>query len=76
MRSTRRWWSSDRGAKARLYAESGVEEYWVVNVRDGIVEVYSDIVRGSYTRVIPYREGGRVRLFRFPDVDIAVDDVL
>jgi len=66
----------DRGVKARLYAESGVEEYWVVNVRDGIVEVYGDIVSGVYTRVLPHRPGSKIALGRFPDVVIAVADIL
>lgn len=66
----------DRGVKAQLYAESGVPEYWVVNVRDGIVEVHTEIVRGAYTHVTPYRAGARIALLRFPDVEIAVGDVL
>lgn len=68
--------ATDRGIKARLYAESGVEEYWVVNVKDEIVEVYGDIVSGVYTRVLPHRKGSRIALTRFPDVEIAVADVL
>lgn len=68
--------TTDRGVKARLYAESGVEEYWVVNVRDGIVEVYGDIVSGVYTRVLPHRPGAKITLSRYPDVEISVADVL
>lgn len=30
----------DRGAKRRLYARHGVSEYWIVNLRDGQVEVF------------------------------------
>lgn len=67
---------TDRTTKARLYAESGVEEYWVVNVRDGIIEVHEDIVRGAYARITPYRPGAVIRLRAFPDVEIAVSDVL
>jgi len=67
---------TDRGVKARLYAECGVEEYWIVNVRDGLVEVHSEIVRGSYARVLPYRAGSKVRLTQFPDVELAVSDLL
>ena len=68
--------ATDRGTKARLYAEFGVAEYWVVNVRDGIVEVHTEIVESVYTRVEPYRAGGMIRLLRFPDVEIAASDVL
>jgi Uma2 family endonuclease len=66
----------DRGVKARLYAECGVPEYWVVNVRDGIVEVHTEIVRGAYTRVQPYRPGAQIPSTGFPDIEIAVSDVL
>lgn len=66
----------DRGVKARLYAESGVVEYWIVNLVDRQVEVHSDIVRGAYTRVVPYRSGEHVVLTRFPDVQIAVDEII
>lgn len=68
--------SVDRTIKAQLYAESNVPEYWVVNVRDRIVEVHTDIVRGAYTHVRPYRTGEEIALQRFSDVVIAVDDVL
>ncbi len=32
----------DRGPKAKLYAASGISEYWIVNLIDRQVEVYSD----------------------------------
>ena len=66
----------DRKIKAQLYAESNVPEYWIVNVRDSIVEVHTEIVRGEYTKVTPYRAGSRITLVSFPDVSFAVDDIL
>jgi len=66
----------DRGTKAQLYAESGVPEYWVVNVRDAIIEVHTEIVRDAYTHVTPYRAGDRIALTKFPDIEIVVADVL
>ena len=30
----------DRLTKARIYAAAGVPEYWIVNLRDDVVEVY------------------------------------
>jgi len=32
----------DRGAKLRAYAQAGIPEYWVVNLPDGLLEVYRD----------------------------------
>ncbi len=66
----------DRGLKAQLYAESGVPEYWVVNIPDRLIEVHTDIVGGAYTRVTPYRIGDTVSLSRFPDVRVPVADVI
>ncbi len=68
--------AKDRTVKARLYAESGVLEYWIVNLVDGLVEVHTDIVSGTYARVAPYRKGDSIALQKFPDVEIAVSDVL
>lgn len=68
--------AKDRGAKARLYAESGVIEYWIVNLIDRQIEVHSDIVRDAYARVVPYRSGEHVVLTRFPDVELAVAEII
>ncbi|HSO38807.1 MAG TPA: Uma2 family endonuclease [Labilithrix sp.] len=67
---------TDRGTKATLYAECGVPEYWVVNVRDSLVEVFTEIVNGAYTRVVPYRRGDSVAPLAFPDLLIAIADVI
>jgi Uma2 family endonuclease len=66
----------DLGAKAQLYAETGIPVYWVVNLVDDVLEVRTDIVRGAYTRVTPFRRGERVTLPRLTDVTVLVDDVL
>ncbi len=66
----------DRALKAQLYAECGVPEYWVVNLRDRQIEVHTEIVGGSYSRVTPYRKGEAIALVRFPDLQVRVDDVL
>lgn len=66
----------DRGLKAKLYAESAVEEYWIVNLVDEVILVYSEIVGGAYGRVVTHRRGEIVRPARFPDVEVAVTDVL
>jgi Uma2 family endonuclease len=66
----------DRGWKAGEYASAGVPEYWVVNVRHDVIEVYTDIIAGRYTRVTPYRRGATISPAAFPDVVVKVDDVL
>lgn len=67
--------AKDRGTKARVHAESGVPEYWVVNVIDRIVEVHTEPLRGAYTRVTPHGRGARLVLGAFPDVGLDVEDI-
>jgi Uma2 family endonuclease len=66
----------DRGVKARVYAESGVPEYWVVNVVDGVIERHTAPRDGRYETVATHRRGERIALVCFPDVVVAVADVL
>lgn len=66
----------DRGVKAQLYAESGVPEYWVVNLRDRVIEVHTDIERGRYATVTSFVAGDSIAVRAFPDVRIAVADVI
>ena len=37
----------DRGEKASLYAESGVADYWIVNLVDRVVEMYREPTRAA-----------------------------
>ncbi|CAN5922738.1 Uma2 family endonuclease [soil metagenome] len=66
----------DRDVKSRLYAESGVLEYWLVNLIDGLIEVHAGAVRGVYTSGTPYRAGEQITLEHFPDVALRVADIL
>ncbi len=40
----------DRGLKAKLYAAAGIPVYWMVDVRGGAVEVYTDPGPDGYRR--------------------------
>jgi Uma2 family endonuclease len=66
----------DRDTKAKLYAECGVPEYWIVNLVDQRIEVYTESVRGAYVRITPFRHGDTIQTLAFPNVEIAVSDIL
>lgn len=38
----------DRNEKARLYAKSGIQTYWIVNILDQVVEIYTQPENGQY----------------------------
>jgi len=66
----------DLGLKARLYAECGVPEYWVVDVAENVIVVHTRIVGGEYGSVARHGRGDKLALVRFPDVVVDASDVL
>jgi hypothetical protein len=48
----------DRDWKRRIYAESQLPCYWIVNLIDNTFEVYSDPVQGDYQSIATVRPGG------------------
>lgn len=66
----------DRNTKVPLYAEAGIVEYWLVNLVDDVILVYRDPSPTGYGVVHVLRRGDTIRPVSFPDVEIAVADVL
>jgi Uma2 family endonuclease len=66
----------DLGTKAQLYAETGVLEYWIVDIPNNCMFAYSDIREGSYRAVRQYRRGDSIAPLLLPDCIIAVDNLL
>jgi Uma2 family endonuclease len=64
----------DRETKAPLYAESGVPEYWIVNVKARAVEVFDEPADGRYRRVRRF-DSGSIAPAAFPDVTIDVTEL-
>jgi Uma2 family endonuclease len=66
----------DSGPKARLYAEAGISEYWIVDIPNDNVRVYSDIHEKTYRSVRQYRRSDMISPMLFPDCTIAADTLL
>ena len=51
--------STDRSTKQRLYATSGVTQYWLVNLQESQVEVYEqpDSISGKYAQQTHFKSG-------------------
>ncbi len=62
--------------KARLYARAGVREYWVENLVDDEIEVFREPRADGYGSQRAYRRGKSIALVSFPDVEVAVDELL
>jgi Uma2 family endonuclease len=68
----------DRLTKAPIYARNGVPQYVLVNLREDCVENHTapGAPRRRYLERAVLRRGDRLALVAFPDVTLAVDDLL
>jgi Uma2 family endonuclease len=65
----------DLNAKAALYAEAGVPEYWVVNLIDRELVVFGSPFEGAYRQRAIHGAGDRVAPRAWPDVAIEVSEL-
>lgn len=65
----------DRGAKLQLYAAAGLPEYWVINCRDGQVEVFRGPRDGTYEDRSVARRGETVACEALDGVSLAVSAI-
>jgi Uma2 family endonuclease len=66
----------DRTTKGPLYAASGVDEYWVVDVTGRAVEVYTAPQNGGYEAMRRLVSGDRLAPAAFTEVEITVAELL
>ena len=60
----------DRQVKLPLYAQSGVPEYWIVNLKSKTLEVYRDLEGDDYQTRQTYKKGQSVAPATFPAIPI------
>ena len=72
--------AGDRSEKLELFAANGIAEYWIVNLPDACVEVYTEPVAAEqrYDSRVVYSRGQNVPLAiaGLPTASIAVDSIL
>jgi Uma2 family endonuclease len=68
----------DRLTKAAIYAAAGIPEYWIVNLRDGVVEVMRDPDRAQarYREVRAAGSDARLELVELAGASVAVTELL
>jgi len=65
----------DREVKGSLYAQAGIQEYWIVNVPEETIEIYRQPLGDRYGNVTTLRRGDVARSLAFPDVALALDEL-
>ncbi len=68
--------SYDRRTKAPLYARFGIPELWIVDVNRAWITCYLDPTADGYSTTRVYRRGESLSPLAFPNLVIAVNDVL
>lgn len=66
----------DKGPKALLYGLAEVDEYWIVNHVEGVVEVYRDRHNGEWRQRTTHQRGDVIRMVAFPDVEVVISEIL
>ncbi len=69
---------TDRLSKGRIYAAAGIPEYWILNLRENVLEVHTDPDREAarYRSDLVCSGHEHVILAAFPDVAIPVAELL
>ena len=68
--------SYDRNAKLPRYAEFGILEVWIANLQNNRIEAYTDPSPEGYRASSIYRPGDTISPTAFPDLNIAVGDII
>ncbi len=66
----------DRNVKAPLYAQSGIVEYWIVNLPDRIVEVHREPAGAHYAQVRRVGPGETLDFVMLPGAALPSADLL
>ncbi len=68
----------DRLSKSRIYANAGIPEYWILNLREGLLEVMRDPdpLTAVYRDLRSHRAGDTIELAAMPGAQIAVAELI
>jgi Uma2 family endonuclease len=66
---------ADQREKVPLYARAGIRELWIVNLRDGLVEVYREPSTDGYREIVKLGPGSRLSISAFTVIQLSIDEV-
>jgi Uma2 family endonuclease len=65
----------DLEKKTKIYAEAGILEYWVVNLKKLHLVVFREILDGEYATKLTLTTG-TIQPLAFPDISVAVEQII
>ena len=66
----------DREIKAKIYARSGIADYWVLNVNDRQLHVFREPADDRYQSEVIIGETGSISPLEFPAFNISIGEML
>ncbi|MEG4997291.1 Uma2 family endonuclease [Microcoleus sp. B4-D4] len=66
----------DREIKAKIYARSGITDYWILNVNDRQLHVFREPTEDGYQSEIILGESASISPLQFPAFNIAIQQML
>lgn len=66
----------DRDVKGPLYASSGIQEYWLINLQVGVIEVHRQPATNGYGQVEILRRGEAIASKAIPQLSFTVGELL
>ena len=63
---------NDRDVKLPLYADAGIAEVWIVNLRDNVIEIHQDPSLGIYQQVKIFKSGGQATSNVLPELSLVL----
>ena len=66
----------DRNIKKTLYAEAGIAEFWLVNLKENTVERYSSPKNGSYRLTEILESGETIKAGTIENLQLKIDEIL
>lgn len=66
----------DRDVKLPLYAEAGIYEVWIVNLKKNIIEVHQDPINDIYQTIKIFKSGEVISSTVLTDLSFEVDKIL
>ena len=67
---------TDRGEKARRYAQNDIPELWIFVLAEDEIEVHRQPTPEGYTDVETYRHGDALTIQALPGIRLTVDEML
>lgn len=68
--------SFDRNRKFPKYAQAGIPEAWLIDLKRDVVEIHTDPGTSGYGDVQTFRRGERVASKRIETIDLSIDEIL